>query len=68
MKWIIIFVATTLIFYGCGSSNTIQYPEPSSTARDGSFYSKRGVFHFGDKEYRADYGIITVSENRHNAK
>lgn len=68
MKWVIILGIISLIFYSCGSSNIIQYPEPSSTDADGSFYSKKGVFQFGEKEYKADYGTITVPENRNNDK
>jgi pimeloyl-ACP methyl ester carboxylesterase len=64
MKKIIICFPILIIFYGCGSSNNIQYPEPSSIARDGSFYSKEGIFEFGEKEYKADYGTVTVPENR----
>ena len=67
MKWIIIYLTSILIFYGCSSSNTIQYPEPSNSAGDGSFYSEKGIYQLGEKEYSADYGTITVPENRHNS-
>ncbi|MEJ2054783.1 MAG: alpha/beta hydrolase [Calditrichaceae bacterium] len=66
MKWLIIYFTFTLLFSGCGSTNKIQYPEPASTDSDGSFHSKPGVFKFGEIEYNADYGTITVKENRHN--
>jgi pimeloyl-ACP methyl ester carboxylesterase len=66
MKWLIVYF--TLFFYGCGSSNKFQYPEPASNADDERFYSEAGLFEFGDKEYRADYGTITVKENRHKDK
>ena len=68
MKWIIILSIISLTFYSCGGSNTIQYPEPSSSAKDGSFYSKAATFEFGEKKYQADYGTITVPENRSKAK
>lgn len=64
MKKLMICLPILLIFYGCGGSNNIQYPEPSSTSRDGSFYSKAGTYEFGDKEYLADFGTVTVPENR----
>ena len=67
MKWIIIYLTSILIFYGCSSSNTIQYLEPSNSAGDGSFYSEKGIYQLGEKEYSADYGTITVPENRHNS-
>lgn len=68
MKWLIIYFTFTLLFYGCCSSNIIQYPEPTNPNRDENFYSEPGMFEFGEKEYRADYGTITVKENRHNDK
>jgi hypothetical protein len=66
MKKLMICLPILLILYGCGGSNNIQYPEPSSTARDGSFYSKAGTYEFGEKEYLADFGTVTVPENRSN--
>jgi len=66
MKKLLICIPILIILYGCGGSNNIQYPEPSSTARDGSFYSKAGTYEFGYKEYLADFGTITVPENRSN--
>ncbi|MEJ2545517.1 MAG: alpha/beta hydrolase [Calditrichaceae bacterium] len=68
MKWLIINFTFTLLFFGCAGSNKIHYPEPASTDIDGSFNAKPGVFKFGEKEYRADYGTITVKENRHTDK
>lgn len=68
MKWFIIYFVVALLFYGCSSSNTIQYPEPKSSDEVGSFHSKTEVFKFGEKEYHADYLTITVPENRSNAK
>ena len=68
IKRVIIFLTITLIFDGCGSSNVVQYPEPAGTAGDGNFISKEGIYEFGEIEYRADYGTITVPENRHNPK
>ena len=62
----ILFFSIILINYNCGSSNMVQYPEPPSTAINGNFVSKEGIFEFGEKEYAADYGTITVPENRHN--
>ncbi|MFO7448292.1 MAG: alpha/beta hydrolase [Ignavibacteriaceae bacterium] len=64
MKRIIILFTVTILLYGCGGSNMIEYPEASNTAKDGSFVSKTGIFRHGEKEYTADYGTITVPENR----
>ena len=66
IKGVLIFLSITLITYGCGSNNVIQYPEPSNNAVSGSFISEEGEYIFGEKKYHADYGIITVPENRHN--
>ncbi|MEW6506109.1 MAG: alpha/beta hydrolase [Bacteroidota bacterium] len=68
MKWTIIFVVTTVLFYGCGSGNMIKYPEPSNSKRDGDFYSKSNVYKSSKNKYNADYGVITVPENRRDAK
>ena len=68
LKYLIVGFIIILLFYGCGGSNTLQYPEPSSSAKDGSFYSKAGIFEFGGKKYKADYGVISVPENRRNSK
>ena len=66
IKWIILSFTTVIIFYGCGSTK-VQYPEPSPSAVEGSFISNEDKFEFGEREYRADYGTITVPENRRNA-
>jgi pimeloyl-ACP methyl ester carboxylesterase len=66
-NYLLIFLINLLIFYSCGGNSTIQYPEPPSNAREGSFSSRKGVYQFGGKEYNADYGIITVPENRKNS-
>jgi len=66
LKRAVIFLPLLILFFGCGSSNNIQYPEPSNTAKDRSFISKEGVYKYGDKEYLTDYGTITVPENRKN--
>ena len=67
MKWILIFSAVTLIFSGCGTSSTIKYPDPAEPAHNGSFNYEKGMYQLGEKEYTADYGTITVQENRHNS-
>jgi pimeloyl-ACP methyl ester carboxylesterase len=67
MKWKIILFALPLITYGCRSSSIIKYPAPSSPEREGGFNSVKGVFKLGDKEYSADYGTITVPENRRSS-
>ena len=66
MKYIIIVLAPVLIFCSCSGSRTVQYPEPSNTATAGSFNYKKGEYQFGDKLYNADYGTITLPENRSN--
>jgi pimeloyl-ACP methyl ester carboxylesterase len=66
IKRTILFLSITLLTYDCGSSDISQYPEPKSTAVNGSFISNEGTFEFGEKEYSADYGTISVLENRRN--
>ncbi len=67
---IIIFnltVVLILISLGCNSEKN-DYPEPSDKSINGAFVSRKGTFKFGDKNYSADYGIITVTENRENGR
>jgi pimeloyl-ACP methyl ester carboxylesterase len=52
-----------MITSGC-SGNTYTYPEPSMEKRNGAFVSKAGTVKIGSTEYAADFGTITVSENR----
>ncbi len=65
MKYIIIVFAPLLI-YSCSGSKPFQYPDPSSTATAGSFNYIKGEYQFGEKKYNADYGTITLPENRSN--
>ena len=53
-----------MLLYNCNNNYTSQYPKPTGADKDGRFYSKQGLFEFGDKEYKADYLTITVKENR----
>jgi len=64
-KWAVICLPLVLFLFGCGSKN-IEYPAPSAKAEDGNFVSKRCAFKFGGKNYPAEYGTITVKENRSN--
>ncbi|HVO72947.1 MAG TPA: alpha/beta hydrolase [Ignavibacteriaceae bacterium] len=66
MKKLIISIPLLFLLYGCGSSEVIEYPELSSSAKNGSFISRKGIYEYGDKEYAADYGTIAVPENRKN--
>ncbi len=62
-----IFLTVTLVLamIGCGKEE-IQYPDPSQNPDDTIFVSKVGIFTYGEEECTADYGTITVPENREN--
>jgi hypothetical protein len=60
------FFIILLITSGCGG-NTYTYPEPSMQKTDGAFVSESGIVKIGSTEYAADFGTITVSENRNKA-
>jgi pimeloyl-ACP methyl ester carboxylesterase len=60
---IIVFIPFLLLPLSC-SNKKMVYPEPSAEGKDGSFITTLGTFKFGDGELSADYGTITVSENR----
>jgi pimeloyl-ACP methyl ester carboxylesterase len=51
---------------GCGGS-AFTYPEPSTEKTDGAFVSKAGTVKIESTEYAADFGTITVPENRNKA-
>jgi pimeloyl-ACP methyl ester carboxylesterase len=67
MKQVIIFLSLLIILLmitsGCGGS-AFTYPEPSTEKVDGAFVSKAGTVKIDSIEYAADFGTITVSENR----
>jgi pimeloyl-ACP methyl ester carboxylesterase len=65
IKLAVICLPLVLFLFGCGSKK-VDYPAPSAKAEGGSFVSKPGTFKFGNKNYIADYGTITVKENRSN--
>jgi len=58
-----LFFFLLMITAGCGG-NTFTYPEPSMEKRNGAFVSKEGTVKIDSMEYAADFGTITVSENR----
>lgn len=58
--FIIIFIS-----FSC-SNNKTEFPTPKKNAVNESFVFNSGKFQRGQKEYKADYGTITVSENRSN--
>jgi pimeloyl-ACP methyl ester carboxylesterase len=48
---------------GCGGT-TYTYPEPSTQKANGAFISESRTVKIGSTEYTADFGTVTVSENR----
>ena len=63
---IVISLSVILVaFIGC-SGTTIKYPEPAKDAGNEAFISKERMIKYGDKNYLADYGTLTVKENRDN--
>jgi pimeloyl-ACP methyl ester carboxylesterase len=55
-----------MILTGCGGA-AFTYPEPSPQKTDGAFVSESRTVKIGSTEYTADFGTITVSENRNKA-
>ncbi len=53
----------TLIAIGCGKSGH-QYPVPPANAAAGNVVKESRPFKIGDDTYAADFGTITVPENR----
>ncbi|MFH0990050.1 MAG: alpha/beta hydrolase [bacterium] len=49
--------------FGCSDSSK-KYPVPPADAKAGNFISEAKSYKMGSKQYEADYGTITVPENR----
>jgi len=58
-----ILLAILVFGFGCGGSDN-SYPVPPPDAKANSFVSKAKPFKIGSETYEADYGTITVPENR----
>ena len=59
-----ILLLSILIYYiGCSGSK-YTYPDPSLQKTNGAFVFESKTVKIGTTEYRADFGTITVSENR----
>lgn len=63
MIYFLFFIITLMITSGCGGDK-VNYPEPSTKKTDGAYVSKAGIVKIGSTEYAADFGTVTVSENR----
>jgi pimeloyl-ACP methyl ester carboxylesterase len=63
LKYFSFFIIILMVTSGCGGDK-INYPEPSTQKTDGAFVSKAGTVKIDSIEYAADFGTITVSENR----
>ena len=48
---------------GCGGGDN-RYPAPRADTRADSIVTRAGTFEIGSKKYAADFGTITVPENR----
>jgi pimeloyl-ACP methyl ester carboxylesterase len=62
-----LFILSVLLvsYTGCNKDNC-KFPVPQPDARADSYVSKSGFFKIGSDKYRADFGTITVAENRNN--
>lgn len=64
MKQIIRFILPALLISIVGCSKNDHYPLPSVEAKSNSFVIESKPFKTGSGTYDADYGTITVPENR----
>lgn len=62
----LVVLAAGVAASGCGHKK-YSYPEHSSSATDGSYVSRVGKFKIGRQAYPAEFGTVTVSENRRNS-
>lgn len=63
MKYNIIFILVLFLLIGCNQEK-INYPTPVKPYYDGQLILEEGLFTIGDTDHPADYGMLTVSENR----
>jgi pimeloyl-ACP methyl ester carboxylesterase len=63
----IIFTAMLALIVTCGKKEN-TYPDPEKNARAGGFLIETKPFEIGEEKYKADYGTITVPENRKRSK
>jgi len=56
-------IAITFLFTGCGGKK-YDYPDPVEPSAENAFVSEKGTFKTGSAEYAADFGTITLPENR----
>jgi pimeloyl-ACP methyl ester carboxylesterase len=69
MKTFTIFffmIIMNFLLSGCGGLK-YSFPEPAMPAADTAFISQPGTFKTKSAEYIADFGTITVPENRNNS-
>ena len=59
----LIIFSVIVLCLGCGGGSYL-FPEPEKNPSAGSYVSKSGIFKTYAGEYPADFGTISVSENR----
>ncbi|MDP2884208.1 MAG: alpha/beta hydrolase [Ignavibacteria bacterium] len=62
-KTILLYATILISGFGC-SANRHSHPAPPMDARAESFVSNAGIYEIGSENYDADFGTITVPENR----
>jgi pimeloyl-ACP methyl ester carboxylesterase len=62
----ILTAASACLIAGCGSVK-YSFPDPDTNSREGSYVSRPGTFETKSGKYSADFGTITVPENRDNS-
>jgi pimeloyl-ACP methyl ester carboxylesterase len=62
----IIIITIIFLLIGCGGKK-YDYPDPVKPEANNAFVSRAGTFKTGSYEYNADFGTITVPENRNSS-
>ena len=62
----LIIFSVIVLCLGCGGGSYL-FPEPEKNPSAGSYVSKSGIFKTYSGEYPADFGTISVSENRQDS-
>ncbi|MBK8946674.1 MAG: alpha/beta hydrolase [Ignavibacteriae bacterium] len=56
-------ILLVLISFSC-NNKTFEFPQPDKNSKNESYIFLSDIFKIGEKEYKADYGSLTVPENR----
>ena len=61
-----VMALVVVLLAGCSKKEPVIFPDPNPALADGAFVSATNPIMIGQTEYEADFGTLTVLENREN--